>query len=327
MYAPFQSCDTFIIVELQRYFYQYFLAFFRILTVKYGFTGKNLKNLMKYDILIKRGESVESPVVKILEYGIFDSNTAFPQMKITRLRTVDCYELELYAADHAGQSCMDGVWHQIRCGTFICAKPGQTRRSKLPFRCYYVHLQTADPGLRELLEQLPSHFEVWQLQELVKIFNEILTVESTAITEDRLLVHDCLLRLIRHISRYKQPVVREGKGKVITHQKALLAVEDHIRQHLDAELPLAELARQCSLSPVYFHTVFTAYFHKTPAQYILDCRIAAAKTALLADECSIAELAARCGFSSQSYFSFKFKQVTGRTPLQYRKEMLGRLQP
>ena len=31
-----------------------------------------------------------------------------------------------------------------------------------------------------------------------------------------------------------------------------------------------------------------------------------------------------CGFSSQTYFCYKFKQVTEMTPMQYRSEMLSR---
>ena len=102
-------------------------------------------------------------------------------------------------------------------------------------------------------------------------------------------------------------------------------MEKYIRQHLSEALSLTLLAGLCNLSPTYFHRLFTNFFSKTPAQYILDCRIAAAKTGLLADDCSLPELAADCGFSSQTYFCYKFKQATGKTPLEYRREMLSRL--
>ena len=63
----------------------------------------------------------------------------------------------------------------------------------------------------------------------------------------------------------------------------------------------------------------------TPAAFVLRCRIAAAKAMLKTSELNIAEIAARCGFSSQSYFNFRFKEVTGETPLQYRNTRLSRL--
>ena len=56
---------------------------------------------------------------------------------------------------------------------------------------------------------------------------------------------------------------------------------------------------------------------------ILSFRIAAAKTGLLERKVTLGELAGKCGFSSQTYFCYKFKQVTGMTPLQYRSYMLN----
>ena len=43
-------------------------------------------------------------------------------------------------------------------------------------------------------------------------------------------------------------------------------------------------------------------------------------------ELSMDAIAEACGFGSRSYFNFRFKQITGVTPLQYRKEHLSRLQ-
>jgi len=48
---------------------------------------------------------------------------------------------------------------------------------------------------------------------------------------------------------------------------------------------------------------------------------------LLTQNCSMSEIAAQCGFSSQTYFGYKFKEVMGMTPLQYRKKRLGSRKP
>ena len=73
--------------------------------------------------------------------------------------------------------------------------------------------------------------------------------------------------------------------------------------------------------------IFTGHFGTTPAEYVLNCRMSAAKTMLMEGEMSMEEVAERCGFSSQSYFNYCFKQQTGQTPLQYRRASLSRLQP
>ena len=263
--------------------------------------------------------------LNILQFGIFDSDVKFPKVQYSENRPVTCYELELYATETPGQTCLDGNWYPLEQGTFICAKPGSVRRSRLPFRCFYIHLETEDPGLKHLLDNLPDRIVLWQLQELLQLFSQMLTAESTALAEDRLWVESCALRVTRLLALQQKTAANIKTDRVSLHQKALLAVERYIRDNLDRELSLRVLAEQCSLSPTYFHSVFTEFFQKTPTQYILECRIAAAKTGLLVRDYSLSELAADCGFSSQSYFCYKFRQITGQTPLQYRSAQLGKL--
>ena len=270
---------------------------------------------------------MQCPHFAILEYGVFDSNVKFPKMIETKERDVSTYELELYTADCPGKAYLNGSWYPIKHGTFICAKPGHVRKSRLPFKCHYIHLQTQDGELKKLLDSLPDYFPIWQLQGPIQLFHEMLTVESDELIEDRLLLESCVCRLLRIISQYRNVLTGEKIGSIYNHQKALLAVDRYIRENLDKELSLSDLAEFCNLSPTYFHSKFTEFFCKTPARYILECRISAAKTGLLSGDHTLTTLATECGFSSQSYFCYKFKQVTGKTPLQYRKEMLGRLTP
>ena len=263
--------------------------------------------------------------LQVTQFGIFDSEVKFPKMTISDFRPVTHYELELYAAETNGQTCIDDIWYPLVQGTCICAKPGSKRRSKLPFRCFYIHLATGDPQLQEILNKLPNYFVLWQLQELLQLYSQMLTADPVANPEDALLVSGCTLKIIRLLSQQQKAAAHIKTDRVSMHQKSLLQVEQHIRENLAGDLNLATLAALCNLSPTYFHSVFTEFFQKTPSQYILDCRIAAAKTGLLVSDYSLAELAADCGFSSQSYFCYKFRQVTGQTPMQYRSEQLGKL--
>ena len=261
----------------------------------------------------------------ISEFGIFDSEIKFPKMTISKIRPVTTYEIELYAAETPGQTCIDGTWYSLAQGTCVVAKPGSTRRSKLPFRCHYIHLQTDNEDLCSLMESLPDCFVLWQMQELLGQFNQMLSVDTPVSPEDRLLLNSCTLQIIRLLVQQQKTAANIKTERVSMHQKNLLGVDRYIREHLDQDLNLNTLAALCNLSPTYFHSVFTEFFQKTPAQYILSCRIAAAKTGLLVSDYSLSELAADCGFSSQSYFCYKFRQFTGMTPLEYRAKQLGKL--
>jgi aspartate--ammonia ligase len=95
------------------------------------------------------------------------------------------------------------------------------------------------------------------------------------------------------------------------NKKALLNAEKYIKENYQKNISLEELARVHNLSPIYFHKLFTSFFQKTPNKYLLDLRIAHAKTRLLEENCNLPDIALECGFSSQSYFCYKFKEQTG----------------
>ena len=86
------------------------------------------------------------------------------------------------------------------------------------------------------------------------------------------------------------------------------------------------LAAVANLSPSYFHKLFCAYFSMTPGDFVLQCRVSAAKSMLIEGSLPLDEVAEQCGFTSQSYFNYRFKQVVGMTPLQYRRANLSRLE-
>ena len=112
---------------------------------------------------------------------------------------------------------------------------------------------------------------------------------------------------------------------VISNKRALLASEQYLRDHYQQPVSLNNLAEVANISPIYFHKLFTAYFHKTPNQYLLDLRIERAKQMLLEETVSLVDIALSCGFTSQSYFCNRFKTLTGMTPLQYRKKELSKV--
>ena len=62
---------------------------------------------------------------------------------------------------------------------------------------------------------------------------------------------------------------------------------------------------------------WTALFH--PQKFLEKIRIDNAKFLLVQNEMSIAEVAYACGFSSQSYFTKAFKEVTMQTPGEFLK--------
>jgi transcriptional regulator GlxA family with amidase domain len=58
---------------------------------------------------------------------------------------------------------------------------------------------------------------------------------------------------------------------------------------------------------------------QSPHDYLLTRRISAAKGLLIGTDLPLSEVAIRCGFNSQAYFSDCFRRKTGQTPGSFRK--------
>lgn len=141
---------------------------------------------------------------------------------------------------------------------------------------------------------------------------------------DALFLRSCtdriLCTLLRLAEKPKNPV-----ADVSAHAAMLGDIREYIQGHYGEPLPLSVLSQRAALSSVYFHRLFTACYGITPAQYTLTVRLNAAKQQLLAGDDTVAGIAQACGFSSQSYFNYKFKEQVGMSPLQYRKKMLSKI--
>ncbi len=90
-----------------------------------------------------------------------------------------------------------------------------------------------------------------------------------------------------------------------------------IAENLMFDIDLQALADQSGYSYHRFRHLFKERFGTSPKQYILDCRVAAAKKMLREGKMSVSDVAFACGFASFSAFSQIFKQHVGVSPSAY----------
>jgi hypothetical protein len=76
---------------------------------------------------------------KIVSTGIFNAQHLIKTSSLTKTRKTVMFEIELPISE-GGISYIDGSSHPITENLVICAKPGQTRHSRLPFMCYFLHI-------------------------------------------------------------------------------------------------------------------------------------------------------------------------------------------
>lgn len=265
---------------------------------------------------------VHNPVFSIHNFGAFDYSLGKHTPGEGAERVVSAYEFEFYTEKSQGGLRIDGIFYQTCRGGCILAKPGQVESVIKPYRGYYLNIVTQDPELCDMLDHLPNFFTLWNMGELVKLIHQMIATEDKAGLVGRMQLQSLVCRILALLYQYRNSP-QNTDSNVLQHQKTLLMADKYIRDHLSEELSLGMLAKLCNLDPTYFHKLYTSAFGRTPAQRILGFRIAAAKTGLIESKVSLGELASKCGFSSQTYFCYKFKQVTGMTPMQYRSQMLS----
>ncbi|KIL51060.1 response regulator transcription factor [Jeotgalibacillus campisalis] len=96
----------------------------------------------------------------------------------------------------------------------------------------------------------------------------------------------------------------------------------YIHEHYQHELTLQLVADHIHISRNYFSLLFKRLMKQTFIDYVIELRIKKAKELLGTTTMKVYEVAEQSGFKDVKYFSKLFKKTTGRTPVDYRSNML-----
>lgn len=125
--------------------------------------------------------------------------------------------------------------------------------------------------------------------------------------------------LLRHHSNLASASVSLPSPRGALDPRRLQRVKDFIEAHLDRVLSVEVLANEACLSPFHFARAFKLATGMTPHGYLTGRRREKAKALIGQGRIPLAEVAHRCGFSSQAYFTTWFKHAVGTTPGAYRE--------
>lgn len=264
------------------------------------------------------------PQFTISRFGFYDSDVTKLGKREGKYRSVLGYELDFFIEDHPGGQALDGTFYPARQGCVMIARPGQKRAMHSPYRSWFLNIVTQDPELQELFDQMPTVSTLWEMDEAVKLFQKMSDIEDKTSLEGRLQMQGYACRLLGLLTQLRT-VPDATRSNAVRHQKTLMAVDRYIREHLSEDLSLEVLAKVANLDPTYFHKLFASVYGMTPAKRVLGYRITAAKNGIIEGTMPLDELAAKCGFSSQTYFCYKFKKMVGSSPTRYRQIYLNRL--
>lgn len=253
-------------------------------------------------------------LIKIYCAGFYDSRKYFNEAKITPERRVKYYEIEMFCRD-GGCSFINGQRHIIEKGNILVAKPGYIRCSKLHFTSKYIHFETDDSLIAELLNSLSDFYRFDFTEEFEYLFDE---VYRYILSENRYAVISATAMLLELICKIKEKPFMILNGKSSSDQSPILKAVDYINCHYTENISTYDIAKHCGMSVSYFHKKFVEANGITPNEYINKLRISKAKKMLLSDNEPVSIIAEKCGFNSQAYFTYCFKKSADTSPLKYR---------
>ncbi len=97
----------------------------------------------------------------------------------------------------------------------------------------------------------------------------------------------------------------------------LRMVRDCVREHVEGNLSMEEIANKAGKHPVHVAKEFRRHFGSTIGVYQRQLRLQRAET-MLRRNIDLTEIAFACGFASHSHFCRSFKAAYGITPSQFR---------
>ena len=246
--------------------------------------------------------------------GYFNSVYAISRRRTATLTTTHGWEILCF--DTEGTVSFPEGDYPVAPGSVLCLRRGEEWRVTLPCRLYYVRLDCLPEKVVELLEQYGRLVTVDLSGRVRDLMCQI------AVSSRQANVLDCSARLLSLLALLQQEnkfEKRISQGTRLKMQDSIRAGMEYMQQHYCEKCTLKEIAAYAGRSPIYFHDVFSETMGITPYEYIAQLRVDAAKKALLLTDEDPADIAARIGFCSQSYFNFVFKKAVGTTPLNYRR--------
>ena len=219
-----------------------------------------------------------------------------------------CYELVYYLTGE-GSTMLGNTEHQIAPNTFTVIHPEtvHSEHHQTQGEILFIGFEGVVPDNITDCSFADSESRII-LATLEGIFSELKNYQI----DYKKIIQLKLQELIVYIERLTQT------NKKIKNDTVEYAVR-YIEQYYSLPIDWKKLASSCNYSYDYFRHMFKETTGVSPIEYLITCKLNAAKELLLHTKLSCTEIAERCGFSNNVQFSQLFKEAYGASPTEYRK--------
>ena len=204
------------------------------------------------------------------------------------------------------------------------------QKSTHSYTCHAGLMETITPILYE--DVVIAYLQIGQFRDREKFYSSPEKLQDAAkrygLPEETLLA---LYESVPVISRNKlrallniiNILIRSfwEDGLILRHRSMLsVKIDQYIEEHISEKIYIEDICGAFSVSKFTLYNLFRSEFQTTVNDYILDKRIALAKSLLRQQDRNIPRVASACGFADYNYFIRAFRERTGMTPLKYRKD-------
>lgn len=126
-------------------------------------------------------------------------------------------------------------------------------------------------------------------------------------------------RLIQEMMIDYAQRVERLRGPEAGHDWFFRLCAQYVSQNIFTPIRAEQMARELGYTRAYLCARFKREAGVSLTRYIQQEKAAEAKRLLRFTDQKLGEIAAVLGFSSQSHFQTMFKQITGETPMAYRR--------
>lgn len=123
-------------------------------------------------------------------------------------------------------------------------------------------------------------------------------------------------KALTHMVNKLQELMGRGDSRDVVQE-----TRKYIRQHLDCDLSVAEIAEYVGMNPEYLTKLFKKNTGYTLKEYIVSEKMESAKMLLSTTTLPVTLISSHVGYGNYSNFTRSFKQLVGCTPMEYRKSV------
>lgn len=203
-------------------------------------------------------------------------------------------------------------------GDGILVSPGKVRAPKcagLPPKYIFVFFENVSLNINGMPDKL-LHANPHQQDMCKKLYQEI------EFPQDRNSPQYMTAIFLSLLIELRRSLEHENSPSQAYYEEIVSRVDTYMQTNLHLPLTRKDLAKIAHVSSPHLARIFRNIMEATPLERLTQLRMEHAKFLLSQSTRSIVAISGDIGYESISHFSRSFKRYSGKTPTQYRKELM-----